>query len=58
MVLNTLHAPAPTTPDYQPYHTFTQDNVLDAGVAFEEPLNLVEIGLEDLGIVLQLARLH
>ena len=29
MVLNALHTPAPTTPEYQPYHTFTQDNVLD-----------------------------
>jgi hypothetical protein len=30
MVLNALRAPAPTSPEYQPYHTFTQDNVLDA----------------------------
>jgi len=29
MVLNALNVPAPSTPDYQPYHTFTQDNVLD-----------------------------
>jgi hypothetical protein len=29
MVLNALHAPAPSTPEYQPYYTFTQDNVLD-----------------------------
>lgn len=29
MVLNALHTPAPTTPEYQPYHTFTQDNVLN-----------------------------
>jgi hypothetical protein len=29
MVLNALHAPAPTTPEYEPYHTFTQDNVLN-----------------------------
>ena len=29
MVLNALHAPAPSSPEYQPYHTFTQDNVLD-----------------------------
>jgi len=29
MVLNALGAPAPTTPEYQPYHTFTQDNLLD-----------------------------
>jgi hypothetical protein len=29
MVLNALGAPAPSTPEYQPYHVFTQDNVLD-----------------------------
>jgi hypothetical protein len=29
MVLNALGAPAPTTPEYQPYRTFTQDNLLD-----------------------------
>jgi hypothetical protein len=29
MVLNAVGAPAPSTPEYQPYHVFTQDNVLD-----------------------------
>jgi hypothetical protein len=29
MVLNAAGVPAPTTPEYQPYHIFTQDNVLD-----------------------------
>jgi hypothetical protein len=29
MVLNALGVPAPTTPEYQPYHSFTQDNLLD-----------------------------
>lgn len=29
MVLNASGVPAPTTPEYQPYHIFTQDNVLD-----------------------------
>jgi hypothetical protein len=29
MVLNAIGAPAPSTPEYQPYHVFTQDNVLD-----------------------------
>jgi Phytochelatin synthase len=28
MVLNALRAPAPSTPEYEPYHTFTQDNLL------------------------------
>jgi Phytochelatin synthase len=29
MVLNAAGVPAPSTPEYQPYHTYTQDNVLD-----------------------------
>ena len=29
MALNALGVPAPTSPEYQPYTTFTQDNVLD-----------------------------
>jgi hypothetical protein len=29
MVLNALGVPAPTTPQYAPYHIFTQDNVLN-----------------------------
>ena len=29
MTLNTIGVPAPTSPEYQPYATFTQDNVLD-----------------------------
>ena len=29
MVLNALNVPAPSTPAYEPYRTFTQDNVLD-----------------------------
>ena len=29
MVLNAIRAPAPTTPEYQPYNIFTQDNVLN-----------------------------
>ncbi len=31
MALNAIKAPAPTSPEYQPYATFTQDNVLDEG---------------------------
>jgi hypothetical protein len=30
MVLNALSVPAPAVPEYEPYKTFTQDNVLDA----------------------------
>ena len=29
MVLNALQLPAPPVPDYDPYHTFTQENFLD-----------------------------
>jgi hypothetical protein len=29
MVLNAIHAPAPSTSEYSPYHVFTQDNILD-----------------------------
>ncbi len=29
MVLNAAGVPAPTTPEYTPYHVFTQDNLLD-----------------------------
>jgi hypothetical protein len=29
MVLNAAGAPAPSTPEYQPYHVFTQDNLFD-----------------------------
>src|SRR5271168_4942335 len=30
MVLNALGVPAPAVPEYEPYRTFTQDNVLSA----------------------------
>src|SRR6185437_4183325 len=30
MVLNALGVPAPSTPAYEPYHVYTQDNLLDA----------------------------
>ncbi|TIW19257.1 MAG: glutathione gamma-glutamylcysteinyltransferase, partial [Mesorhizobium sp.] len=29
MVLNALNVPAPSVPEYEPYKTFTQDNVLN-----------------------------
>ncbi|MER8670019.1 phytochelatin synthase family protein [Mesorhizobium sp. M1156] len=29
MVLNAVNVPAPSVPEYEPYRTFTQDNVLD-----------------------------
>ena len=30
MTLNAIHVPAPTSPEYQPYATFTQENLLNA----------------------------
>ena len=30
MVLNAMQLPAPVVPEFDPYRTFTQDNVLDA----------------------------
>ena len=29
MVLNALNVPAPSVPEFEPYRTFTQDNILD-----------------------------
>jgi hypothetical protein len=29
MVMNALHVPAPSTPEFEPYKTFTQDNFLN-----------------------------
>ena len=41
MVLNALNVPAPTTPEYQPYHTFTQDNFLDEKTDLIRPRELL-----------------
>jgi hypothetical protein len=41
MVLNALNVPAPTTPEYQPYHTFTQDNLLDDKTDLVRPRDLL-----------------
>jgi hypothetical protein len=41
MVLNALNVPAPTTPEYQPYHTFTQDNLLDDKTDLIRPRDLL-----------------
>jgi len=57
MVLNALHAPAPTTPEYQPYHTFTQDNVLNEhtdAILPREILARQGITLDQLGALLGL----
>jgi hypothetical protein len=46
MVLNSLGVPAPEVAEYQPYHTFTQDNVLDERTDAVLPrATLAEIGM-------------
>jgi Phytochelatin synthase len=57
MVLNALHAPAPSTPEYLPYHTFTQDNVLDEhtdAILPREVLARQGMTLDQLGALLAL----
>jgi hypothetical protein len=57
MVLNALHAPAPSTPEYQPYHTFTQDNVLNEqtdAILPREVLAKQGMTLDQLGALLAL----
>src|SRR5271156_3021243 len=57
MVLNALHAPAPTTPEYQPYHTFTQDNILDDSTDAVLPRDVLGrqgMTLDQLGAILAL----
>jgi hypothetical protein len=52
MVLNALNVPAPSVPEYEPYRTFTQDNVLDGrtdtilarDVLAEQGMTLDQIG--------------
>jgi hypothetical protein len=46
MVLNSMKVPAPPVPEYEPYKTFTQDNVLDERTDKVLPRSvLVEIGM-------------
>ena len=57
MVLNALRVPTPSTPEYQPYHTFTQDNVLDAASDAVLPRDLLArqgMTLDQLGAILSL----
>ena len=57
MVLNALNAPAPSTPEYEPYHTFTQDNVLDEKTDAVLPRDLLPhrgMTLDQLGAMLAL----
>jgi hypothetical protein len=57
MVLNALHVPAPSSPQFQPYHFFTQDNVLDAQTDLIVSRNVLAaqgMTLEQLGALLTL----
>ena len=57
MVLNALNVPAPSTPAYEPYRTFTQDNVLDERTDAVLPRDLLPhrgMTLDQLGAMLAL----
>ncbi|MBN9027504.1 phytochelatin synthase family protein [Kaistia nematophila] len=57
MVLNAAGVPAPTVPEYEPYRTFTQDNLLDArtdAVVPRETILRQGMTLDQLGGVLAL----
>jgi hypothetical protein len=57
MVLNALHAPAPASAEYEPYRTFTQDNILDEGTDAVLPRDVVArqgMTLDQLGALLTL----
>ena len=57
MVLNAIKAPAPTSPEFQPYAVFTQDNVLDEATDKILPRELLArqgMTLDQLGGILAL----
>ena len=57
MALNALKAPAPTSPEYQPYAMFTQDNLLDASTDAILPREVIArqgLTLDQLGGILAL----
>jgi hypothetical protein len=52
MVLNALGIPAPTTPEFEPYKTFTQDNIFNAStekVLPQEVLAKIGMTLDQIG---------
>lgn len=56
MILNSMKVPAPPVPEYEPYKTFTQDNVLDERTDKVLPRSvLMEIGmtLDQIGGILE-----
>ena len=57
MTLNALGVPAPTSPQYQPYSLFTQDNVLDEKTDAIRPRDLLAqrgMTLDQLGAIIAL----
>jgi len=57
MVLNALDVPAPAVPEYEPFHTFTQDNALDDKTDLIRPRDLLlhrGMTLDQLGELLAL----
>jgi hypothetical protein len=57
MVLNALQVPAPTTPEYEPYRTFTEDNLLDErteAILPREVLDKQGMTVDELGSLLAL----
>ena len=57
MVLNSLQVPAPASPEYEPYRTFTQDNFLDQrteAVLPREVLGKQGMTLDEIGRLLAL----
>ncbi len=58
MVLNAIHAPAPSAPEYQPYKVFTQDNLLDEKSELIRPRELLARRGMTLDQVSQILALH
>ena len=57
MVLNSMNLPAPAVPEFDPYKTFTQDNVLDSRTEAVLPVETIMkqgITLDQLGALLAL----
>lgn len=57
MVLNALEVPAPAAAEYEPFHTFTQDNALDERTDLIRPRDLLlhrGMTLDQLGALLSL----
>jgi len=55
MVLNALGVPAPSAPEYEPYRTFTQDNVLNASTEAILPRDVIAkqgMTLDQIGAIL------